>query len=214
MGNYIKWKIAQFFELIWWKNLNYSTNGKYLDQKTSYFSSIQDKINQVITPDKTDFVLDIGCGPSGFYMNLENKVDAVDSLINSYEKWISFFSKQLYPNVKFHSTPFESYATNNKYDSIYSFNAINHFNDMSKSVLHMHDLLNDNGYLIIGVDVHKSNLAKTIFRIFQFDILHPYQLDNDDYLTLFEEKGFQLLHFETIKEKKVFNYCLYIFQKN
>ena len=115
-----RWKIAQWFELHWWKNyLRGKNKVEYLKWKKNYWQNILFKISEVlktseISTSKT--ICDLGCGPAGVFIALpENKVTAVDPLIDEYEKQTPFFSKSDYPNVTFVKSTLEEFevSTNN-----------------------------------------------------------------------------------------------------
>ncbi len=107
--NTMKWKLAQFLELIWWKRyLRKKKVSEYVVWKKEYWNNFMIKtgVEKYIKEDSA--VLDIGCGPAGIYICLgEQQVVAVDPLINNYESNLKHFSKSSYPNVSFVSRSFE-----------------------------------------------------------------------------------------------------------
>src|SRR5688572_1410418 len=99
----LKWKLAQWVELRWWKiYLHEKNKGQYLEWKKNYWNYILSKVSEVAQIDSSQTICDLGCGPAGIFIALpENEITAVDPLIDEYEKQIPFFRKQDYPNVTF-----------------------------------------------------------------------------------------------------------------
>ena len=116
-----RWRIAQWFELRWWKNyLRGKNKQEYLAWKKNYWLNILEKIKNELNagsrngdPVKTvasKTVCDLGCGPAGIFIVFEeNKVTAVDPLIDEYEKQTSFFAKSDYPNTTFINSTMEDF---------------------------------------------------------------------------------------------------------
>ena len=89
----LRWKIAQWFELRWWKNyLQAKNEGEYLSWKRNYWKEILKKVPEVL---HYRTVCDLGCGPAGVFIALpQNRVTAVDPLVEEYERQIPFFQQQ------------------------------------------------------------------------------------------------------------------------
>ena len=135
MNNKSRWKLAQYFEIRWWKSYAKSQNPQYLKDKKRYWQSVLDKIEPPIKT--TDIsAIDVGCGPAGMYIMLENAdITAVDPLLQSYENELSFFSRKMYPWVKFNNISFEAFNTINSFDVVFCLNALNHFENLEESVI-------------------------------------------------------------------------------
>src|SRR5579863_2049095 len=143
----LRWKIAQWFELLWWKNyLSGKEKSKYLEWKKNYWKEILNKISSAVKIELSDTVADLGCGPAGIFITLTDyKVTAVDPLMDEYEKQISFFRKEDYPNATFVCCAMEDFGSQGSavlgskvqstevekssetgFDVVFCMNAINH----------------------------------------------------------------------------------------
>jgi len=214
----VRWKIAQWFELRWWKNYLHGKNkGEYLTWKKNYWNNLLLKICEVldvseISPDKT--ICDLGCGPAGVFIALpENKITAVDPLINEYEKQTPIFSKKDYPNVEFVKCTIEEFETEERYDVVFSMNAINHVVNIEKGVEKLKEVCAGNGKLVLSIDAHNFSFFKHLFRLVPGDILHPHQYDLDEYKTFLDKNGFEILKTELLKKEFFFNHFLIVTRK-
>ena len=111
----LKWKVAQAAEIRWWKNyLRKKPIGPYLKNKKAYWRHLLDLAGIKITEDEQ--ILDIGCGPAGIFILLQNHtVDALDPLIDEYAKQLKHFKPKAFPNVNFIAMTLESYNTTKSY---------------------------------------------------------------------------------------------------
>lgn len=203
----IKWSLAQFLEVRWWKNYQRSLNDDYIESKKEYWKKILSSSEMTIPHNKA--ILDVGCGPSGIYTILEkNKVDCVDSLIEKYEESIHFFSTKQYPNYSFHCVPFEDFEIKKEYDVVFCLNAINHFRDINSSVQKLYQSLKVGGELLVGIDGHRHTLLKKVFRTIHMDLLHPVQMSLGEYEELFQKQGFETIKTVEYTSGNIFNYYL------
>ena len=105
----LRWQIAQFFEMRWWRRyLSGKEKDAYLDWKKNYWRALLDRLDLSIPNGAT--VLDAGCGPAGIFTVLPtNKVDALDPLLDQYERHLPHFRKSDYPQVHFICAPLEQF---------------------------------------------------------------------------------------------------------
>lgn len=149
----------------------------------------------------------MGCGPAGVFIALpENKVTAVDPLINEYENQTPFFSKSDYPNVAFVKSTIEEFESNGKFDIAFCMNCINHVHDIEKGFEKLKEVCADNGTLVLSIDAHNFSFFKYLFRLIPGDILHPHQYDLQEYKTFLEKQGFKILKTELLKQEFFFNH--------
>lgn len=214
MKKSIKWKLAQFLEIRWWQLYQKNKSQTYLQSKKAYWEKIVRAFDPYIQTGNFGTALDAGCGPSGMYMILNGKVDAVDPLLDSYEQQIDFFTKDNYPDVHFHSLPFEIFEPDYLYQQIFCMNALNHFSDLEASIDKLFRLLAPGGYLLVGLDVHNKSWLPRLFRFLSFDMLHPHQFSAKKYIAKFEKAGFRLIQSTCDKKGIIFNYELFLFTKN
>lgn len=215
MDKTIKWKIAQAVELQWWKNyLKDKDTIEYLNWKKNYWNDLLGKISDVVKLKDGDAVLDAGCGPAGVFIVLEKyKVDAVDPLVDEYEKNLKHFKKVNYPFAHFHSLPFEDFETEKKYDAVFCMNAINHVSDLEKSFDKLISPIKKDGLLIITIDAHNFSLFKHIFRLLPGDILHPHQYDIKEYEQFLIDRGCEIVKRVKLKKEFFFDHYLIVGRK-
>ena len=120
-----------------------------------------------------------GRGPAGVFLRFfdKYKVDAIDPLVEDYEKKLALFTKTDYPRVTFHSVTLENYETPKKIlNACFCMNAINHVSDINMAFDKLRGFTKNNGYLLITIDAHNNNLFKHLFlSLIPADVLHPHQ---------------------------------------
>ncbi|MGB1248939.1 MAG: class I SAM-dependent methyltransferase, partial [Chitinophagales bacterium] len=188
-----RWKIAQWFERRWWKNyLKKKTPTDYLTWKKNYWNGFLQEIN--LSLEKTEApIIDIGCGPAGIFTIFQNeKITALDPLLEQYEKDLLIFDKEKYPQTSFITQDFETATIKEKYTTVFCLNAINHFHDLKNSLQKLNNITSLNGKLILSIDAHNHSFFKHLFRLLPLDILHPHQYDLVEYTAMLEENGFEI----------------------
>jgi len=214
MKRNFKWKIAQWFEIRWWKNYLNNKDLDYLKHKEEYWKDLYSKISDITNLREDDNIIDIGCGPAGIFMIFDKfGVDAVDPLVNQYDHNLEHFNKDKYPNVNFLSVPFEEFSTNKKYNQVFCMNAINHVANIDACLDKIADMTNNDGFVVISVDVHKSNFLKSIFKFFAIDILHPYQYTLNNYEQMIKDRNCDIVRTICLKKRSIFDYYLIVAKK-
>lgn len=207
-----KWQIAQSIEIKWWQNyLKNKEVAPYLAWKKQYWQGLLDKIKEyyIIQPNST--ILDMGCGPSGIYMALqEHRVDAIDPLLDAYSANIKHFNKLDYAHVNFTSKAFEDFEITKKYDVIFCMNAINHVKNLEDCYLKMSQALAPNGLLVVTIDAHNYNFFKYLFRAIPGDMLHPYQFDLKEYDSFLEKNNIKVEQNICLKKEFFFDHYMQI----
>ncbi len=219
----LKWKIAQWFELRWWKNyLRGKNKEEYLEWKSNYWKNILSGISNELKLNSSKTICDLGCGPAGIFIALpENKVTAVDPLIDEYEKQTPFFKKSDYPNTAFVKGTIEEFGEKTwqvsetcqvlpKYDVVFCLNAINHVHDMEKGFEKLKEVCAVNGTLVLSIDAHNFSFFKHLFRTVPGDILHPHQYDLAEYKSFLEKQGFIILKTELLKQEWLFGHWVLV----
>jgi len=201
-----RWRLAQFFELQWWKRyLRKKNKEAYLKWKKNYWKGFLKKMELEI-PARAR-CLDAGCGPAGIFTCLAGRpLDAVDPLLDLYEQWTGCFSRADYPEVQFISLPLEQFRSSKPYAYIFCLNALNHFENLQTGLELLQSHSRPETQVIISIDCHRYNLAKWIFRICQGDILHPQQHSIRDYERMIEAMGGEICKKVLIKSTFWFDY--------
>lgn len=208
----MKWEVAQKLERIWWKrylkNKNVTT---YLQWKRSYWQSfIEDHI-----PHIGSSCLDLGCGPAGIFTVIgDNKVTAVDPLIEEYEYSLKHFSREMYPDIRFITSKMESFSDSKTYDTIFCLNAINHVDDLYASIENIAAYMHDDSSAYVSTDAHRFGFFQQIFKWIPADALHPHQYTSDQYKYIFNQCGLEVIQEKCVKRGRIFDYVLFTLKKN
>jgi 2-polyprenyl-6-hydroxyphenyl methylase/3-demethylubiquinone-9 3-methyltransferase len=103
MANGLRWKIAQGFEIRWWRGyLKKKNPAEYAAWKRAYWEDYLAKLGNFVAIREGDRILDAGCGPAGIFMVLESQhPDALDFLIDGYETHLPHFKRAMSPDVRF-----------------------------------------------------------------------------------------------------------------
>ncbi len=223
-----RWKIAQAAEIRWWQRyLKNKPTRDYAVWKTDYWQKLLveiglDALNtegetklKTQNPKHKTQILDAGCGPAGIFMIFKNeKVDALDPLLDEYEATLPHFKKMLYPNVTFYSQPLENFKKQNAYDAVFCLNAINHVADLSRCFDILVAAAKKGGKLIVSIDAHNFPFLKHIFQALPGDILHPHQYDLAEYKAMLTERGCTIDNVILKKHEFIFNYYVLVATKN
>jgi len=211
----VKWRLAQFLELLWWKNyLSDKSESDYLNWKREYWKNFLNSISDVLPIHNYSNILDAGCGPAGIFTILANhQVTAIDPLLDKYQHGIAHFNPLNYPQVSFFSIPIEQLQAKNEYDIVFCLNAINHVADIQKAMYRLADSVKTGGYLVLSIDAHRYNFLKYLFRLFPGDVLHPHQHKLSGYLQMIGQYPFTILKTHCLKQSLIFNYWVIVAQK-
>lgn len=209
----LRWKIAQFAELLWWRwYLWGKPAGGYLHWKRRYWSAFFRRFAMELNP--AGRLLEVGSGPAGAFLILpQEHLTVVDPLAGPYRRQFAQLSGSVVCDGDLVSEPFEKWESQERFDSIYCFNAINHTADLDICVAKMAQLLRPGGRLYLSVDCHRNRFLKSLFQRIPGDILHPHQYDAGEYSQLFLRQGLILCSCRLIQRQWIFDYNLFIFEK-
>lgn len=206
----LKWKIAQWFELRWWKAyLRDKNKEQYLSWKKNYWNNLLEQITDVVKPESSLTIADLGCGPAGIFIALSGKnVTAVDPLLDEYENETPFLKRNDYPNVEFVTSTLEDFIPNKKFDVVFCLNAINHVSDIERAYDVLTACAKPNGKVVVSIDAHNHAFFKHLFRLIPGDVLHPHQYDLREYELFLEKRGWKIL--KTVLLKREFFFSHYV----
>lgn len=206
----LRWRIAQWGELRWWKAyLGNTGHTEYLQRKRVYWQRLLATIG--ISPPPGSRVLDAGCGPAGIFIALDHcRVDALDPLLDQYRQVFDFFRFENFPYTQFLTQPLETLPPSISYDYIFCLNAINHVDQLTEALHRLVAALSTEGMLVLSVDVHRRPFLKYLFRLFQADLLHPHQHDKADYEAMLTHEGLHVQTSMLLKKGWVFNYVVFV----
>ncbi len=210
-----RWKIAQYFELKWWKRyLNEKDIQEYLANKKKYWQRLYDLVSKEVQIGPGKSILELGCGPSGLYLLFDkNNITAVDPLLDEYEKHLNIFSKAAYPNTKFITTTIEEYKNNEEFDVVFCMNAINHVSDIELAYAKLAACAKKGGKIIVSIDAHNYAFCKFLFRLLPGDILHPHQYDLGEYEIFLQKNQCKILQTELVKKEFFFSHYMMVAEK-
>lgn len=211
--NKLRWKIAQFAEILWWQTyLKGKPVDQYLEKKIAYWNNYLQWAE--VAPGPDDTVLDAGCGPAGMFINMPTQqVDAIDPLLDLYDEKLPHFKKSDYPNVTFITTTLENFKPTKQYDLIFCLNAINHVDNLGASLDVLVNCLRPGGRMVISTDAHNHQFLKKIFRFLQIDTLHPHQFDISEYKQMLIDRGLDVTKVYTVRKEFIFNYNMFVCKK-
>lgn len=212
----LRWRTAQFFETLWWKNyLAKKDVTEYLKYKTLYWHKVLDSIYSEVKPNQNDYILDAGCGPAGIFIALKDnhKVMAFDPLLEKYNQNLKHFKFNMYPTVKFKTDTLESFRTDDQFDIVFCMNAINHVSELDKAFLTLHQLTKTGGKIVVSIDAHNKPFFKHLFRLQPADILHPHQYDLEEYKGMLTSLNCNVTLSVLVKEEFLFNHYILVAEK-
>jgi 2-polyprenyl-6-hydroxyphenyl methylase/3-demethylubiquinone-9 3-methyltransferase len=204
----LRWKIAQAAEIRWWQGyLKKKDKTTYLDWKKAYWTQFLEDCQLEVPVAAT--CADIGCGPAGIFTILEQqKVTAIDPLLDQYQEKLAHFDFEDYPNVNFQSMPLEKLADTQQYDYVFCLNAINHVADLEQCFDNLFLTVKKGGTLVVSIDAHNHTILKHIFRALPGDILHPHQYDLEEYQSMLTSRGATIT--TSIHKDKAFFFDYYV----
>lgn len=213
MKRSLRWKIAQFLEVKWWKRyLSDKEPAAYLKWKKDYWTSLLQELSDLpfVSGNK---ILDAGCGPAGVFIALdEYEVKAIDPLLDQYQNLLHFHP-ELYPNVEFETLAIEQLKEKSIYDVVFCLNAINHVSDIALAYDQLCGVVKKDGYLVVSIDAHRSNLLKSIFKALPGDVLHPHQYNLQEYEQFLTDRGFKIVQTLLKTPGNIFDYYVQVAQK-
>lgn len=211
----IRWQIAQWFELKWWENYFHAKDkSQYYQWKKNYWKNLLEKIATSVVVTESNTLADLGCGPAGIFILFpQNKVVAIDPLLDKYENKLSFFSPSDYLNVRFQNVALEDFKSTEKMDVVFCMNAINHVSDIQKSFQILAEVAKEKGKIVVTIDAHNHTFFKQLFRLIPGDILHPHQYDLEEYENFLEENGCHVLETVNLKHEFFFDHYIIVAEK-
>ena len=190
-----RWVIAQNSEKQCWEGVRKRLMSKeYRKYKISYWERVLDKLKKDIKLDMTSRVLDAGCGPSGLVLNYPKKSNlfCLDPLMSDYLKSYPYLKKY---RAKYISKKIEDFSSEKKFNYVFSFNCLDHVDDISKTLKKLYSVLDEKGILILSINCHNYKfLQKLLFRFsFILDRPHPHQYSLKQYLDFLKKANFKIL---------------------
>lgn len=204
-----RWHIAQFFEKYWWQNyLRKKDKYGYLNWKTAYWKAFLQKSGLPVPPDAV--ILDAGCGPAGIFLLAQGAAtDAFDPLLGEYERLLPHFKRSDFPHVRFFEATLEDFSSDRApYDVVFCLNALNHVDDLSRSLNRLAELTRTGGTLAVSIDAHNHGWLKWLFRLIPGDILHPHQYAIEEYAAMLTTRGCTVERVVLHKKEWIFSYYL------
>lgn len=211
----LRWRTAQFFEALWWKNYLVKKDvAAYLSYKVNYWNKILATIATEVAIKPHDRILDAGCGPAGIFIALSDyKVSAFDPLLDTYAKELPHFKFEMYPYVKFKTDTLESFESEEQFDVVFCMNAINHVSELDKAFLTLYKHTKQGGRIVVSIDAHNHKFYKHLFRLQPADILHPHQYDLPEYSEMLRSLGCEISQTALVKKEYLFNHYILVAKK-
>ena len=160
----LRWKIAQWFELQWWKRyLSGKSKEEYITWKTNYWLQLMRTLELGKAIEAADSIIDFGCGPFGLPLanqQWKKELTAVDPLLDEYATTIPFFDKHDYSGTHFITQSMEDFSSPEKFDLVFCMNAINHVHSMDKAFDVVVGSTQQNSKIVVSIDVHNFSFFK------------------------------------------------------
>ena len=211
----LRWRIAQWLELKWWKRyLKPKHPDKYLAWKRQYWYDFLHQLSGYLplqTPNSSKVInaLDAGCGPAGIFTALPANnwaVTAIDPLLNKYANELPHFNPNQWPNVRFETNTIENMQYEACFEVVFCLNAINHVTNIDNAVDKLVQSLQPNGCLVMSIDAHNYRFWRWLFRKIPADVLHPHQYNLKEYQNLLSQRGIILKASVLLQKNYFFNY--------
>lgn len=210
----LRWKIAQWAERRWWRRyLKNKSVEDYLLWKKEYWQDFLKKIQLNEKEIGSQTIIDLGCGPAGIFVLFKSST-AVDPLLDKYNEDLAHFSKKKYPDNTFITSTIEDFNPEQKYDTVFCINAINHVHDIQQGLSKLNDCAHENSTLVISIDAHNHNFLKRIFQLLPGDILHPHQYNLEEYKKKIEDSGWTISKTIEMDTAFIFNYYVLVATKS
>lgn len=213
----LRWKIAQWFELQWWKRyLTGKSKEEYITWKTNYWLQLMRTLELGKAIEAADSIIDFGCGPFGLPLanqQWKKELTAVDPLLDEYAATIPFFDKHDYSATHFITQPMEDFSSPEKFDLVFCMNAINHVHSMYKAFDVVVNSAQQNSKIVVSIDAHNFSFFKFLFRLIPGDILHPHQYDLKEYSRFLESRNCKIEQAVCIKQEFFFDHYVLVARK-
>ncbi len=203
----LRWKIAQWFERLWWLwYLDGKEKTEYLTWKRAYWSNFLSTLGIELRPGSK--VADLGCGPAGLfiYLDAQHEVEAVDPLLDHYRKRLTHFRPADYPNTRFIRAVLEDWHSEQIFDAVFCINAINHVSDIVLALQSLRRAYRSGQIVVITTDAHRYRWLCSIFALTPGDILHPHQYTIEGYLRLVQQAGWPQPETIRLRREAIFDY--------
>ena len=213
----LRWKIAQWFELQWWKRyLSGKSKEEYIAWKTNYWLQLMRTLELGKGIEAADTIVDFGCGPFGLPLanqQWQKQLTAVDPLLDEYATTIPFFNKQDYSGTHFITLSMEDFSSLEKFNLVFCMNAINHVHSMDKAFDVVVGSAQQNSKIVVSIDAHNFSFFKFLFRLIPGDILHPHQYDLKEYSRFLESRNCKIEQAVCIKQEFFFDHYVLVARK-
>jgi 2-polyprenyl-3-methyl-5-hydroxy-6-metoxy-1,4-benzoquinol methylase len=213
----LRWKIAQWFELQWWKRyLTGKSKEEYIAWKTNYWMQLMRTLELERTIEEANTIIDFGCGPFGLPLanqQWKKELTAVDPLLDEYATTIPFFNKQDYSGTHFITLSMEDFSSLEKFNLVFCMNAINHVHSMDKAFDVVVGSAQQNSKIVVSIDAHNFSFFKFLFRLIPGDILHPHQYDLKEYSRFLESRNCKIEQAVCIKQEFFFDHYVLVARK-
>lgn len=211
----LRWQIAQWFELKWWQRyLSGKDKAAYYAWKRQYWQELLDQIAEVLPAGPGQRIADLGCGPAGiFTVFADEKVTAVDPLLDSYEESLPFFDRRDYPYTTFVTQALEDFDAPQQFDITFCMNAINHVADIDLAYDRLVSCTRQRGYVVVSIDAHNHSFFRFLFRLVPGDILHPHQYALGEYEQCLSARGCRIERTVLLKKEFFFSHYVQVARK-
>jgi 2-polyprenyl-3-methyl-5-hydroxy-6-metoxy-1,4-benzoquinol methylase len=225
-----RWKLAQQLEALWWKRyLRGADPLRYRAWKKAYWLELLGPHRGALGLERRQDagaggqtlrprILDAGCGPAGINLALADTegesgmpalhLTALDPLMNHYRQKLPAWPVLQTPGVHYLHQKLEEHQPEQPYDGLCCLNAINHVDDLDAALDALTQSIRPGGWLLLGVDAHRSVALQRLFRLIPGDALHPHQHTASEYQAMLQNRGWLVEDLRVHKPGRVFDYVV------
>ena len=154
----------------------------WMDSRVQRWKDIVEYSDRFVYRRKNHVVIDIGCGPAGVFLALDNhKVYCVDPLADYYVSEFPYLQNQ--NRLIWISEPFEEASIDSKVNVSYSMNAIDHVYSLRAFMSRLVEILVPEGHFVVTVNCFRNIQYRRMFDTLGslIDPDHPYHFTKEEF---------------------------------
>jgi ubiquinone/menaquinone biosynthesis C-methylase UbiE len=196
LRNHTRWKLAQEYELSWWKDYR-----KGLEWYQVFSKEIEDLTRPFMEIKRETKILEIGSGPAGSltFLKSDNKyaIDPLENFFSTKEEWVSFRDPKVnYQEGKGEELPYEE----DFFDLIIIDNVLDHCEDPLLVLDEMNRVLKKGGMIFLRQNLYNwwGRQMRKIMELNVVDRGHPSTFGKIHLINQFKKRFWEIKKYEEI----------------
>ncbi len=189
-----RWKLAQQYEVNWWKKLGGNVKSDYYRNSANEIRNLL--VQEGIPLTETTSILEVGSGMCGIltFLNESKERFAIDPLESEFADIPAFIALRdksvKYLSAKGENIPFDS----EKFNLVILDNVLDHCEIPVRVIDEIKRVLKKRGVVFFRQNTYNSygKFARGVMEVFRIDKGHPFTFTKRDLKTLFENAGFKI----------------------